>query len=182
MVPSRKDGPVPIEEIVVGQEVYSRDPQTGETRLKPVTALIETKPKALYELVMRSGDGTRESMLVTGDHPYWVKDLGWVRVDALTPGMTFTNLGGNDLHLEIVRLSDEVSMTYNFTVADFESYFAGENKVFVHNFACGPNEIIQLSKRKFGHTFEKHGQNSTKFLQFRASDMGRPNGQFLDDQ
>lgn len=45
-----------------------------------------------------------------------------------------------------------------------------------------PPEPILLSKRRFGHTFERHGQNATEFATRRAQAMGRPNGQFLDDQ
>lgn len=41
---------------------------------------------------------------------------------------------------------------------------------------------IPLSRTRFGHTFEKHGQNATEFLTRRAQSTGRPNGQFLDNQ
>jgi hypothetical protein len=43
-------------------------------------------------------------------------------------------------------------------------------------------EAISLTKAKFGHTFEKHGQNATEFLTKRAVGTGKPVGQFLDDQ
>ena len=41
---------------------------------------------------------------------------------------------------------------------------------------------IVLSKAVFGHTFERHGQNSTEFLLNRARGAGIPQGQFLDDR
>ena len=47
---------------------------------------------------------------------------------------------------------------------------------------CPPSEPILLSKRRFGHTFERHGQDATAFGTNRARAMGQPNGQFLDDQ
>ena len=43
-------------------------------------------------------------------------------------------------------------------------------------------QAIPLSRSRFGHTFEKHGQDATAFLTNRARAMGTPNGQFLDDQ
>ncbi len=43
-------------------------------------------------------------------------------------------------------------------------------------------QAIPLSRSRFGHTFEKHGQDATEFLTNRARATGRPNGQFLDDQ
>ena len=48
--------------------------------------------------------------------------------------------------------------------------------------AGGATDIVLLSKARFGHTFETHGQDATEFLTRRAQAMGRPNGQFLDDQ
>ena len=41
---------------------------------------------------------------------------------------------------------------------------------------------ILLSKAKFGHTFSRHGSESTEFLSQRAAATGMPQGQFLDDQ
>ena len=43
-------------------------------------------------------------------------------------------------------------------------------------------QAIPLSRSRFGHTFEKHGQDATEFLTNRARAMGAPNGQFLDNQ
>ena len=41
---------------------------------------------------------------------------------------------------------------------------------------------IELTKRKFGHTFTVHGQNMTNFLTQRAKGSGMPQGQWLNDQ
>lgn len=43
-------------------------------------------------------------------------------------------------------------------------------------------QTIPLSRSRFGHTFETHGQDATEFLTNRARAMGQPNGQFLDNQ
>ncbi len=43
-------------------------------------------------------------------------------------------------------------------------------------------QAIPLSRSRFGHTFDKHGQDATAFLTNRARAMGTPNGQFLDNQ
>ncbi len=43
-------------------------------------------------------------------------------------------------------------------------------------------QTIPLSRSRFGHTFEAHGQDVTEFLTNRARAMGQPNGQFLDNQ
>ncbi|WP_139191635.1 DUF637 domain-containing protein [Variovorax sp. CF079] len=41
---------------------------------------------------------------------------------------------------------------------------------------------IALTRAKFGHTFDTHGQGQTEFLTKRAAGSGTPTGQFLDDQ
>jgi hypothetical protein len=41
---------------------------------------------------------------------------------------------------------------------------------------------IALTKSRFGHTFTTHGQDVTDFATKRAAGMGKPVGQFLDNQ
>ncbi len=41
---------------------------------------------------------------------------------------------------------------------------------------------ILLSRSRFGHTFEIHGEDATAFLTNRADAMEQPNGQLLDNQ
>ncbi|UXI67952.1 polymorphic toxin-type HINT domain-containing protein [Tahibacter amnicola] len=126
-------GPVPIEKIVVGQLVYARDPVTGETALKPVTQLINTKQKPLFELSVRDADGMITPIRATDDHPFWVKHRGWVTVEHLLSGMVLVDLDNRDLVLEHVGRNGQLEVTYNFSVADFHTYFAGQQKLFVHN-------------------------------------------------
>ncbi|MDP9957140.1 RHS repeat-associated protein [Epilithonimonas hungarica] len=42
--------------------------------------------------------------------------------------------------------------------------------------------VIELTKKKFGHTFINHGKDATKFIMNRAKGSGASQGQFLDDQ
>lgn len=129
-------GMIRIEEIRVGQLVYARDPATGETKLKPVTQLMITKAKPLYVLVTEGVRGNLESMEVTDNHPYWVKDRGWIDAVQLEKGMVLQSLGDGELTVSSLKKADRDEVTYNFTVADFHTYFAGNQKAFVHNCAC----------------------------------------------
>lgn len=129
-------GPVPIEQIRVGQMVYARDPDTGETRLKAVTQVMITQPKALYELVTLDSKGNQERVEVSDNHPYWVLGKGWVDSKDLTTSMTLQNLSNEQLIVVSLRPLGKNEVTYNFTVADFHTYFAGKQKAFVHNCAC----------------------------------------------
>jgi RHS repeat-associated protein len=42
--------------------------------------------------------------------------------------------------------------------------------------------VVELTKKKFGHTFINHGKDATKFIMNRAKGSGASQGQFLDDQ
>ena len=41
---------------------------------------------------------------------------------------------------------------------------------------------IEITKKTFGHTFERHGESATNFLLKRAEGSGMAQGQFLDNQ
>lgn len=142
-----KNGALPIEQIKVGQLVLARDPKTGETAEKLVTALIETKPKPLYQLSVRDSAGKVTALQVTGDHPFWVKDAGWVVVSSLQTDMALTDLDEKVLHVVSAESSGITAQTYNFTVADFETYFAGDEKILVHNCKCSAAEIMAATER-----------------------------------
>lgn len=130
-------GTVPIEQVQVGQLVYSRDPETGETTLKPVTQLMTTRAKPLHELVTQGRFGNRESTAVTDNHPYWVKGAGWINAAKLTAGMVLQSLDEGELLVVSLTKLKRNEVTYNFSVADFHTYFAGNQKAFVHNCSCG---------------------------------------------
>ncbi|MDM5182312.1 polymorphic toxin-type HINT domain-containing protein, partial [Massilia sp. DJPM01] len=132
-------GTVAIEKIQVGQLVYARNPETGATELKPVTQLMITKSKPLYRLVTLDSRGVSESMEVTDNHPYWVRNKGWVDAANLEVGMELESLDHGKLTVMSLSTVGRSDITYNFTVADFHTYFAGKQKAFVHNCSqkCG---------------------------------------------
>lgn len=113
--------------------VYARDPATGATRLKPVTEVMITEPKPLFVLTTKDGLGNRHRMEVTDNHPYWVKNQGWVDAQYLIPGMVLMNLKGEELSVEFLEKAKRSEVAYNFTVANFHTYFAGNQNILVHN-------------------------------------------------
>jgi RHS repeat-associated protein len=129
-------GLVPIEEIRVGDTVFARDPDTGDTKLKPVTQLIHTEGKPLYSLVLKDRSGIRSDMEVTDNHPYRVRGAGWVEAAQLRPGMEIESYDQSGLTVIELKPLGRVQLTYNFTVGDYHTYFAGHAKAFVHNCSC----------------------------------------------
>ncbi|WP_374603628.1 polymorphic toxin-type HINT domain-containing protein [Niveibacterium sp.] len=100
-------GLVPIEQIKPGDLVLSQAASKGAQGYKPVVKTFCFEEKAVVRLryhVMRSEEWVRESLVVTGDHPFWVSGLhdgaypedldlgdppvkvGWTRADLLDFG------------------------------------------------------------------------------------------------
>ena len=123
----------PIEEIAIGEKVWSRDEKTGETALKPVVDLIHLNQRQIWEVAFTGMDGATASFETTDDHPWWVAGQGWKKTEELVVGMAVTTRDGRGMVLASVLETDRIDATYNLTVADFETYFVGEQGVLVHN-------------------------------------------------
>jgi RHS repeat-associated protein len=131
-------GPMPIEQVQIGTKVYSRDEATGQVALKPVLAVILNEGRPLYALTLVDDKGHAARTEVTDNHPYWVIGRGWVESLKLERGMKLATFNGKPA--TVVNISDlnRRALTYNLTVADFHTYFAGEGWALVHNTcACG---------------------------------------------
>ena len=133
----------PIEEIEVGDKVWARNTETGETVLKPVTDLIRRHERIIWEVKLSGDNGVTERFETTDDHPWWTLDEDsqgrWVITEELTAGMTVVSRdpAGQDKRMVIdsVAETERTESTYNLTVADFETYFVGEQRILVHNCA-----------------------------------------------
>ena len=129
------DGLRPIEQIQVGDQIQSRDEATGRTALKPVTALIHHDARHLYGLTLLEDKGRVTRLEVSDNHPFWVKGRGWVESAKLQRGMKLQAYDKSIVTVANVADLGREAPTFNLTVADFHTFFAGESKAFVHN-AC----------------------------------------------
>ncbi|CAM3879449.1 RHS repeat-associated core domain-containing protein [Litorimonas haliclonae] len=134
-----EDGLRPIEDIKVGDLVLSRNPATGETAYKEVTAFIPRHDRIIWTVSLSGANDSSESFETTDEHPWWViSEAGvgsWKRTDELTAGMVVTTADNQTMTITSALETERLDGTYNITVADFETYFVGENRVLVHN--CG---------------------------------------------
>lgn len=119
-------GPVPIEQIQVGDRVLSQDTQTGELAYKPVLRTTVREPVKLLKIEFGG-----ESIKCSGGHPFWVCGDGWVKARDLVPGKPFHSVTGT---AEIGSLgSAPAERIYNLIVADFHSYFVGKARILSHD-------------------------------------------------
>ncbi|WP_289356241.1 polymorphic toxin-type HINT domain-containing protein [Paenibacillus sp. S-12] len=129
------EGEKNIEDIEVGDRVLAKDENNpdGELAYKEVTGLYRNQRDDIIKLHV--GEQLIET---TDNHPFWVEGKGWVFADELQVGDKLQKADGSNLtidNVESVKLDESVTV-YNFTVADFHTYYVTNLGVWVHNTNC----------------------------------------------
>jgi filamentous hemagglutinin len=125
-----------IETFIGGELVWSREESGGASAFKPVTATKVTENEPIYEVVVTNSTGEIEVFNTTAEHPFFTKQVGWLKTSWLQAGMELVDAHNQPLTLESVRLTDRVETVYNIEVADYHTYHIGEFGVWVHNDCC----------------------------------------------
>ena len=148
-------GLVAIENIKAGDKVISTDPETFETAEKTV---LETYIREVTTLVHLTVNG--EEIVTTVDHPFYVKNQGFIKAGELIVGDELLDINGNVLLVENfdVELTDKPVKVYNFEVEDFHTYHVGRLGVLVHN--AGKEYGKQYSPEQ--QKLVKEGKNISK--------------------
>ena len=123
-----------IEELKAGDMVYSADSETLEVSLKPIR---ETFVSRAFDFVRVTVNG--EIIISTHDHPFYIKDKGYVSAENLWIGAELINNRGEVLLVENLFhevLHDETRPVYNFKVEDNHTYYVGTSSILVHNANC----------------------------------------------
>jgi preprotein translocase subunit YajC len=126
-------GLVAIENIKAGDKVISTDPETMETSPKTV---LETYIREVTTLVHLTVNG--EEIVTTVDHPFYVKNQGFIKAGELIVGDELLDVNGNVLLVENfdVELTDKPVKVYNFQVDEFHTCFVGNCIIWVHDNDC----------------------------------------------
>lgn len=128
------NGAVPIEEIAVGDLVWSWNEQTGETSLQPVT---HTMTNITSEMTLLTLEGSK-TLECTPDHPFYnpAKEK-WMRAAELQAGDVLISADGEFVSVEAVahRILDTPVPVHNISVDVSHTYFVTteETSVLVHN-------------------------------------------------
>lgn len=137
-----EDGPKSIEDIEVGDRVWSQDQATGKKSLQPVLNLFHHTVDSLVRIT--TSDGSVEA---TDSHRFWVHERGWTEAGELRAGDTLeTRDGGSAQVLGTTAVKGAVGV-YNFEVARNHTYYVytGSTPVLVHN-ECLEGVVRELVK------------------------------------
>ena len=137
-----------VEQFEGGELIWSRNDVTLEYGYRPVIATKVTAEQAIFEVVIQNKTGQQEILETTAEHPFWIKDFGWLKASLLQSGMTL--LDRNNEELTIVSqalIPNKVETVYNIEVDGFHTYHVGELGTWVHNANCceikAPNSPIK---------------------------------------
>ena len=116
-----------IEQLEVGQEVWSRDVNTGERTLQ---RLIDTFSRSVPELIDIDVGGVTISC--SPEHPFWIPQLGWRKAGSLEPGVPLTGRD-NDLMIQQVRRRRGDFEVFNLEIEGLRNYHVSPVEILVHN-------------------------------------------------
>ena len=123
------EGQKAIEKVRVGDQVLAQDADSGELAYKPVLATTVRPAAPLMKIDLGSNGGG--IIRTSGGHLFWQSGQGWAKARDLKAGASLHTAQG----VVNVRQADRVESepTYNLVVADFHSYFVGDNLVLSHD-------------------------------------------------
>ena len=123
-------GYVNIENIKIGDMVYSYNFNNNELELKKVINLINSEAKETYKM-----DIGTQTIEMSTRHELYIIDKGWTRAYDVKVGDKM--LSSDDKVVTISKIYlvtyDEPIKTYNLTVEGNNNYFVTYSKVLVHN-------------------------------------------------
>jgi hypothetical protein len=149
------DGTTPIEDIKVGDKVWTRNLETGLDELQLVAETFVHQTLALYHLTINGS-----VVSTTAEHPFMVQDKGWQMAGNLRPGDLLVTPEGT-VALDAVEVEEhdlaDIVTVYNFHVENNLNYYvhAGTTPVLVHN-THAPKKPKVIDNRTFASRDEAY--------------------------
>lgn len=163
-----------IEDICVGDQVWSYDEETGEVNLKPVTATFENEVDATVEIRLEG-----ENIETTAEHPFYTRN-GWKEAADLSIDDELKLKSGDWKEIKEVCFLYQKTKVYNFEVEGWHTYFVGLLALLVHNaIVCLRNLAaagVKYAKNILnGQLFDKAMREAYEYVQIKMV-----NGKVLD--
>ena len=125
-----KSGFKPIEEIVIGDYVLSRNEETGENSYKKVIDTLVRSTQEICTIELENGN-----IKSTTGHLFMVKDKWWKAAVELIVGDILVTSDGKEQVVRSVKVDKKEYpvITYNLTVEDNHTFFVNYEGVLTHN-------------------------------------------------
>ena len=131
-----------IEEIKVGDKVWSYNELTGETGLQEIVRTMSRESDHTIELYTEG-----EIIETTAEHPF-LTDNGWKDAADLQAGDRIRSRNEEDVGIKDVKFSYKPRKVYNFEVSNWHTYFVGALQWLVHNAKkCLSGTVRKISNR-----------------------------------
>ncbi|UXZ04813.1 HINT domain-containing protein [Moraxella nasicaprae] len=121
-----------IETFTGGELVWTRNDITLEYGYRPVIATKATPDQPIFQVTVKNHQGDIETLETTAEHPFWIKDTGWLKAFLLEQGMIL--LDRNNQEVEVISqylLPNHTDTVYNIEVDDFHTYHVGRLGVWL---------------------------------------------------
>lgn len=123
-----KEGLKPIEQIIVGDSVYSYNIDKNTVELSKVVKSFERNTNEIYELTT-----TNQKIYVTAEHPFYVNEKGWIKVKDLQVGFELKTNTNKKEGIVSIRRHQRPETVYNIEVEENHNYFVTGSSILVHN-------------------------------------------------
>jgi hypothetical protein len=127
-------------------KVLSRCEKTGEVAYRIVTNTFCRRVEKAYSVVYLDAFGIRGVIYTTPEHPFWIVDKGWVLAGELQIGDVVKTIDGfvTVFELDDANWGGDINV-YNLEVEGFNTYFVGEDGLWVHN--CNEKSGLAVKTR-----------------------------------
>ncbi|QWF83872.1 RHS repeat domain-containing protein [Amycolatopsis sp. CA-230715] len=133
----------PIEDVKVGDQVVTTDPESGRTEPHLVArTIIGTGQKDLVQLTIDSGDERAPqvtTVTATANHPFWVPShQEWMDAADLLPGDVLLTSTGTWVHVTAIKHWTALQRVHNLTVDEVHTYYVAPSStsLLTHNDSC----------------------------------------------
>ena len=119
-----------IEDVKVGEKVYSYNLETNELELKKVHGTITSSTKDTYTLTIGN-----KKVEMSPKHQIYIVDKGWTRAYEVKKGDKMLNSNKEVVEIKNIeyKVYDSPIKTYNLTIEGNSNYFVTDIQVLVHN-------------------------------------------------
>ncbi len=119
-----------IENVKVGDKVYSYNEEMGKIEAKTVLKTYKHQDNQIITIKLKNGEEIKSTVV----HPYYVVGREWTKAEDVKIGDELLTQDGTKCEVEYVKIESKGMIdVYNIKVQDNHNYFVSPSNVLVHN-------------------------------------------------